>query len=181
MLYLNSGDIFNTITNKNILQKGINFIQGALAKLRGRDGKSESSHTGIILDREGTTFESNFLKIGKYHLNDYAGKRVRIYRYDDMTIRKFNQGFDAVKKHEDQIYPVHRLLFFIVPGLAERFAPLPKPVCSELVAKFLFCAGVRGKAYWGTDVDELEDEYRDNPRVHCIFDGKLPKSFKELK
>ena len=175
MMELEPGDIFFCQQNKTLIQKGINFIQGRVGNFNNREGggKSESSHCGIIINYFGSTFESR-LRIGKYELSDYIGKDLRIYRFRRMTAH-YGEGYRGIIKHEGQIYPIHRLLLFMVPGLAEKIAPLPKPVCAELCAKFLYLAHMREKPFWGTDVDELEDELKSSPKVDCVFNETLTK------
>jgi len=167
MIELKPGDQFFLIQNKTILQKGINLIQSFWAWIGGRD-KSESPHTGTILNEWGDTFESRF-KIGTYNMKDYKGCRIRIYRDDRMTIDKHKNGWAAIKIYEGLIYPVHRLPYFIAPGMAETLHIIPVPVCSENAGKYLFCARIRPLPYWGTDVDELEDWWKANPHGKLIY------------
>ena len=150
---LQRGDIF-TIHSESLLDKLIDWVQAMWAK----DKKSTESHCGIIISEDGETFESKF-RISRGHIAEYTmnpKKRVRIYRHAEMSEDKFIRGWDFVKIHEGQIYPIHRWPLFIL-GLAEEFKVIKKPVCSELTKKFLYGCDL-ALFYWGVDVDELSDE-----------------------
>lgn len=174
---LNTGDIFSVEPDKNdslfyrFIGWGINLVQGVHDQNDADPSqKSTESHCGIILNPAGDTFESKAM-LGRYNLNDYKGRYIRIYRNVNMTIHRFDSGWQAVKVHDGQIYPLHRWALFLLPGLAKHFAPLPKPVCSELVCKFLRYAGLRPKGFWGVDVDELFDEIRLTSEWILVYEG----------
>lgn len=171
IMKLKCGDVFFVHENVTWLQKGINLVQ-RIHDLWDKDPSedSETPHTGFVKDEDGLTFESKF-KIGTHSMEDYTGAHLMIYRNVLMTQEKFDKGLRCVSYHEGQIYPVHRLFLHLAPGIARWFAPLPKPVCSELVAKFLYYAGLRRAKWWGTDVDMLLDEIRDDTDWECIWDG----------
>src|SRR3989337_1606547 len=136
MIELKSGDLF-AARSQMLLGRAINAVQ----QFYSNDNKSEYSHTGIIVNNQGYTFEANWRVDSQVFLKAYKGGKVLIARYSNMDITRFNKGYEYVyKKHYKHIYPFWRLFFFLVPPVAKYVHFLEKPVCSELVAEFLYRA-----------------------------------------
>lgn len=146
---LQPGDIFTT-SSKGLMDDAIDFVQAFWSP----DKKSTQTHCGVILNSSGETFESKFT-IRRGNISKYQNRTIRVYRHPDMTPERFQAGWELVKSHEGQIYPIHRWPLFIL-GLAEEVVILPKPVCSELTTKFMHGADLWEGSYWGVDVNELD-------------------------
>jgi len=166
---LKPGDLF-AVRSQMILGRMINAVQ----QFYSNDNKSEYSHTGFIVNAQGYTFEANW-RVGSQNLFEaYKGEKVLIARYSNMTLSRFNEEYWHIyNKHYRHIYPFWRLFFFLIPPIAKYVHVLEKPVCSELVAEFLYRAGLRHKNYMGTNVDTLVDEWRIHDDVEIIFEGIL--------
>ncbi|MFW6247273.1 MAG: hypothetical protein ACOC22_03835 [bacterium] len=123
--------------------KKISNLIVSIVELLTLSGISQFSHSGIIIDDDGTTFEAKhrIMKLNIYE--DYINKmedgyKIMIVRNKEMNDSLFNQGWNAIKEYEGKLYPYHRLVFFL-------FYPLPKVmhyvdwgVCSELTSKFYY-------------------------------------------
>jgi len=166
---LKPGDLF-AARSQMLLGRAINVVQ----QFYSSDNKSEYSHTGFIVNAQGSTFEANWRVGSQDFYKAYKGEKVLIARHNDMDEDRFFRGFSSVyNKHYKHIYPFWRLFFFLVPPIAKYVHFLEKPVCSELVAEFLYRAGLRHKNYMGTNVDTLVDEWRIHDDVEIIFEGVL--------
>ena len=132
---LRPGDIFCTI-NPMALGKAINFVQ----KVWSGDDQAIYSHAGIITSEEGDTLEALWT-VKQSNLSKYKGKQVLIGRHRDMTPAKHNAAIYQIKqRHEGQWYPIHRLIFHLIPPLAKYIHFSNHPVCSELAAMYLVAA-----------------------------------------
>ena len=149
------------------LGKAINALQ----KFWSADNESTYSHAGIILNKDGRTFES-LRRIKKSKLKNYKGVKVLIGRHIKMDDWRFNIGWENIKHHKGQIYPYHRLLLHIIPPLAKYVSIGHFPVCSELVAKFL--VGCRMLETWkGKNPDHIADMIRKWDDYEVVFEGEL--------
>jgi len=167
------GDIFCT-ENSMYLGRAINVVSA----LYSSDRKSRYTHAGIMLS-SWETLESLWLVESHNIFSHYQGKHILIARPIGMTQNSFLQGYNGIKKHIGQIYPIHRLFLHIL-NLAQ-FIHWNRLVCSELVAKFLYKSGFRHGEYFGTSPDMIADEIRyqlnanrTGPRYEIIFEGVLP-------
>jgi len=167
MIKIEPGMIFCS-RNPMILGRIINGVQ----KLWSKDNKSEYSHAGIIIDSE-TSFEALWINKKTKFFEAYAGKKVLIGQHKDMTNKTFKKGWEGVKKHEGKMYAGHRLVFFFVPFLA-KYISLGLGVCSELVMKFLYKAGLV-EAWKGWNPDDVADMIHKWRDWEVIFEGTLPK------
>jgi len=165
---LQPGDVFGT-RNPMALGRAINFLQ----KIWSRDSESKYSHSGIILDEEGTTFEALWT-IKKQNLFEaYGGKEVIIARYTKGTDTIIKTELDfCLSCHEGQWYPIWRLPLHIFPPLA-KIMLFHHPVCSELVAEFLCEIGARHCQWASTNPDTLADEWRRWKNFEIIWEGEL--------
>jgi len=163
---LRTGDIFCT-RNPMALGRAINQIQ----KFWSSDNESEYSHSGIICNPKGITFESLWT-IRYSKLDAYAGKQVIIGRHFGMNQEAFDEGIRGIAKHEKQIYPFHRLLFHLFPPAAKYISSGGFPVCSELVCKFLCKAGLM-PTWKGKNPDHVADMIHKWRTWEVVFEGAL--------
>ena len=164
---LEPGDIFCT-RNPMFLGKAINLVQ----KFISVDGQSKYSHSGLIYDRSGITFEALWTNKKQNIHHAYKGKQVLIGRHDHMTGEKFWQGWRAIKHHEGKWYASHRLLFFLLCPPLTKFFNLGPGVCSELTAKHWYRAGLTD--FWsGVYPDFLADMIHNWRDIKVIYEGIL--------
>lgn len=168
MKSLKPGDIFCS-ESLWIIGRAINAVQAWWAK----DSQSRYSHAGIIIDPEGLTLEAMWRVRSQKLLTAYSGRRVLIGRHENMDMRHFLTGIDAVIDQYGDLYPLHRLLLFLVPPLARRVNVAGWTVCSEYTAKFLHAGGMMD--YWsGVNPDDLADMIRNWRNWSIVYEGKLP-------
>jgi len=167
-LQLKPGDVFCT-RNNMLFGRCINSIQ----RFFSYDDNSTYSHSGIILNKEGDTFESKWF-VGEYNLfEQYIGREVLIARCSRLSKKKFENSIEIIKeKYNKQFYPVWRLIFFLIPPTA-KYINFGKVICSELVAHYLHLIGFRYPQYYGTDVDKLSDEFNHWRTYKVIHKGIL--------
>ena len=165
------GDVFGT-KNPMWLGKAINGLQWFWSK----DGESKYSHSGIIIDDQGTTFEALWTVSSKNLFDEHKGDNLIIARPNSPIN---GRPFDiekalkrVIKEHNGQWYPGWRLLLHTIPPLA-KIALFDRLVCSELVAQYLYLAGTREGQYKGTNPDTLADEWRRWKNFDIVFEGKL--------
>lgn len=164
------GDVFGC-SNPMWLGRGINTIQ----KIWSDDGCSQYSHSGIIIDPDGTTFEALWTVTSKNIFAEHTGDNVIIAR----LVHPVNGKFDIetalkriMQEHKGQWYPGWRLFMHMIPPLA-KIALFERLVCSEVTAKYEWLAGARHSQYKGTNPDTLADEWRRWKNYEVIFEGAL--------
>jgi len=86
MISLQPGDVFCT-RNPMALGRVICFVQ----KIHASDNQAEYSHSGVILDKGGTTFEALWTNKRQNLFRAYQGKKVLIGRHDKMTQKRFKR------------------------------------------------------------------------------------------
>ena len=150
MIELQPGDIFCS-SNPMWLGRAINFVQ----KIWAKDNASEYSHSGIIIDSDGTTFESLWRVRRQNLFKAYKGDNVLIGRYQDMNPDIFKKMMDTVEHHENDIYPIYRLFFHLLPPVA-KYVHMGQVVCSELTNKSLY-GGKIVNYYYGSTPDDVAD------------------------
>lgn len=168
-MILAAGDIFCT-QNPMMLGRAINRVQ----KFISMDGRSEYSHSGLILNSAGTTFEALW-KNGRQNLfAAYQDKKIIVGRHKKMSPLLFNLGWNKLKHHEGKWYAGHRLvLFLLCPPLAKYLAIGPG-VCSELTAKHWYKAGLID--FWsGVYPDFLADMIHTWRDIDLIYEGICPE------
>jgi len=165
---LKQGDIFVT-RNPMALGRAINFVQ----KIWSFDNESTYSHAGIIISPYGDTLESLSTIKSQKIAQSYAGKNILIGRHIDMTYKNFLTGFRSVRKLRGSWYPFHRLPLFIIPPLAKYVHTGRFLVCSELVDKFLWNAGVAQAFYKGRNPDHIADMIKRWKGWATVFEGKV--------
>jgi hypothetical protein len=133
------------------------------------DGESTYSHSGIILDDTGLTFESLW-SIRKSNLDSYEDVKILIGRDVTMTQERFYECWSRVLKHEGQWYPGWRLFLHLIPPLS-KLSITGIPVCSELAWKF-----IDGKNYMGVNPDTVADRIKQWDRFNVIYEDVWSKS-----
>lgn len=165
---LQPGDIFCT-RNPMLLGKIINQVQ----KIISVDGQSKYSHSGLITDSSGITFEALWTNRKQNLFKAYEGKQILIGRHKGMTPQLFAQGWALISHHEGKWYAGHRLLFFLVCPPLVKFFNLGPGVCSELTAKHWYRAGLID--FWsGVYPDFLADMILHWKDIQVIYEGICP-------
>lgn len=159
---LNKGMVF-AVCSDSSFARWINAVQ----KVKAVDNEAMYNHAGIIVSERGRTFEA-LSKIKYSDLDGYTGSKILIARYKSMTDDMFDRAWPEIVKLNGTIYPFPRLVLHLV-GLA-KFVHWKFPVCSELVAKFEFEAGIR-KNWWGIMPDNLADEWQMSKHYEIVYDG----------
>lgn len=156
ILNLEPGAVFGT-RNPMALGRAINAIQWYYSS----DGESTYSHSGIILNEQGETYEALW-RIRKGDLREYLGQNIIVARYSSLSSFSFKTALmRLMARHHGQFYPVWRLPLHLLGPLSKLISWRGKfVVCSELVAEFLYLAGLRHGQYIGTNPDQLADEWR---------------------
>lgn len=168
MIQLRRGDLFAT-KNPMAIGAAINFIQ----KINSSDNKSFFSHAGIIDSENGDTFEALWT-VKNSNISNYKNNRIIIARMN-VPEEVIDDCLNNLKKeYNGKFYPLWRLPFHIIPPLAKYISWRGKwVVCSELVAKYEYCCGMRHNQYLGTSPDMLVDEWSKWKNFEIIFDGEL--------
>lgn len=130
------GDFFCTISPSNAIGKSIAAIQ----KLRTIGLPSSATHAGLFLDGD-TVFESQW-RVQKSNVwAHYEGVDFLVGRWKGMTDEKFDKAWERLSRYEGKLYPVPRLLMFMLtPIMVQLVAPsrwlglgfFADVVCSEL-------------------------------------------------
>ena len=134
------------------------------------DGECSFNHAGIIIDPDGSTFESKS-RIDHYNVEQYKGSQILIVRHKKMTFDMFCKGLTSIIHLDGVRYPWWRLGLHLV-HLARFFNRSGIPVCSELVGMFENGAGLR-KTFWGLTPDNLADEWRISKHYEIVYEGVL--------
>jgi hypothetical protein len=166
-LALLPGDIFLT-RNPMWLGRTINAVQAFWAA----DNRSEYSHAGIILNKNGKTFEALWTVRSQNLQTGYASMRVLIGRHELMNVGRFVRGMSRISGLEGKWYPFHRLFFHLFPPAAKYVSTGSFLVCSELTGKFLWGAGLVD-FYKGKNPDHLADMVRRHKGWQIVFEGDL--------
>lgn len=169
------GDEFAT---RNPMALGIAI--NAFQKAKAADNESEYSHTGIITDPYGATIEALWTVKQQNVWEAYRGERVLIVRNVNMTLPIYAAGFNKIRKHLGQWYPVHRFVLHLL-GVA-KWVHWGRVVCSELTAKFEEgCAEYLGpdkasgfmRNHYGVNPDNLVDRWKISRYYQTVFEGVI--------
>jgi hypothetical protein len=166
-LELKPGDIFLT-QNPMWLGKAIVWWQ----RIWEKDNSSNFSHAGIILNPAGTTLEAYWTICNRNLFNAYKKAHVLVARHEDMDIGHYKTGLRFVKKHFGAWYPMHRLIFHILPPLAKYVSTGKFLVCSELAAKFLVGCGLL-EYYKGVTPADLENIVTNYKGWTVVYNDKM--------
>ncbi len=141
-------------------------------KVQSADSEASYSHTGIILDSAGKTYEALWTVRSQNLFEAYRNNNVLIARYKGMDSPAFNRGYKIVKTQEGKIYPAWRL--FLHALNIGKIHIANRQVCSELTALFLIMAGAQtlgGRNCYGITPDELVDEWRISKYFSIVYEG----------
>lgn len=147
--------------------------------------KSIYSHGGIIHNSTGKTWEQR-KRLGFYDLRDYAGDKILIARRKKESEREyervqetyfaFMRRYAVVKKNKlgmnagiGRIYPVMRLLLFIVPPLARKMN-IGLRVCTE-ESSFVLCQIGERKHWKGVYPGRLEAMFKNWEAYDVLYEG----------
>ncbi len=137
------------------------------------DSKAGFSHAGIITDSQGGTFEALWT-VKESSLDEYLDDYIIISNQEE---RPYNDKYQAlikvVREHAGQWYPAWRILLHLFGPLA-KINWSKRVVCSELVAKYEYYAGMRHDGFSGTTPDRLVDEWR-QWKNRQVIEGILKK------
>jgi len=170
---LQPGDEFAT-RNPMALGSIINIVQAAKAI----DNESQYTHTGIIIDSDGTTLEALWTVNSQNLWEAYRGDKVLVVRNINMTPELYAAGFAKIQPHIGQWYPAHRLLLHLLH--VAKWIHWDRLVCSELTAKFeAGCAEHLGedktagfmRNYHGVNPDDLVDRWTISRYYTTVFEG----------
>ena len=159
-IYVREGDLF-LVNSESCLAGAICLVE----KIKSLDNSATYNHAGIILDSKGTTLEALW-RIDHADLNAYKGRKILIVRHCGMNNDRFTKGIESVMKYHGKLYPVFRLFLHLV-GLA-KYIHWTYPVCSELVGRFLYGAGLFKSTGWGWNPDNLADFFIDNKAYDTV-------------
>lgn len=149
------------------------------------DCEARYSHSGLIVDDRGTTFEAGIKiegywghRIGMQDLFfDYAGLPVIIVRHDFTTFKRFQKAFaPLLALYCNKLYPYWRLPVFLYPPVARRLNLKKVGVCSELVAQYRYREGTLPR-WMGVVPDYLADighNWFGAKGFRTVFEGTLP-------
>lgn len=165
-----TGDVF-LVYSPGFIAKTINAIQAFWAK----DLKSKFSHAGLIWDDFGGTLESSWTVEVSSLWPARANNRILVVRPDAPDYLKEEALLSIYNSHHGDRYPIMRLPIYAL-GMA-RHIHWKFMVCSELVAKYLFYLNLRDYHWFGTNVDDLEEELRHWRGYSIVFDGILPEYY----
>lgn len=170
-LCLRFGDVFCT-GHPMWFGRVIQTIQAFWSK----DGKAIYSHSGIILDEAGITFEALMTYRCQNLFEAYAGVPTIIARPKEPDVGWQQDpaaaAYELFEKYNRKWYPGWRLLLHVFPPLA-KISLIDMPVCSELTALYEKAIGVREYPAFGTNPDTLADEWKKWKSFDVIFEGVL--------
>jgi hypothetical protein len=175
---LKLGDTFET---KNPMALG--FMINGVQFLHSKDNKADKSHSGIIINANGDTFEAGIKVPGKF-FHVYGSRNIykdlgpnasiKIWRYTGPCKMPMKEAIDFLRaKYEGRIYPYWRLPLFIIPWIPKFVHFTDKPVCSESKSMYYQLIGARDYTPWGVNPDTLDDEQREWRDYELVFEGKL--------
>ena len=176
---LQAGDVVCTYS-KSWLGKTIR----AITAWNATDADADFNHALLMIDEQ-NTFESlatissqNFFKA--YNNANVLIVRPQITMTSELEIPlaiKQTVVESLMRKYKDKIYPYWKLPFFCIPALVRYFNIGSHPVCSELVALYLWKIGVRHDHWKGTSPDNLADEFEHWKNYIIVYKGKLQRGF----
>ena len=171
-IILNPGDIFCT---RNPMMLG--RVICCMEKFWSSDNEAKYSHAGIIVGRPAITFEALWTNKKQNLFKAYDGTEVLIGRHEDMTVEKFNLGWQKIKNHEGKIYAGWRLFFHIIPPLAKYLSSNNFGVCSEITGEFIEGSGIYPEGYFwkGKTPDNIADMIHKWKKWTPLYEDKLDK------
>jgi hypothetical protein len=164
MIDLRPGDRF-VVKTKGFVANAIISIEHIISP----DHEADMNHGGIIIDKEGNTFEA-LSKIDHYNIKQYIGCPMVISHNKFMTDERFLRGYKSILQYDGQKYPWWRLVLFIL-GLADDLHRINRPVCTELLRMFDNGSSIWLNEPWGTSPDNVHDQWNCDINEEIIFDG----------
>ena len=139
------------------------------------DNEAEYTHAGLILNWSGRTYETLWWKESRNLFSDLAGSYVLVGRHHDMNPSLFYTHYPKFyREHCGGKYPLWRsLLFLLNPPLARYLYFIGRPVCSELVKKFVVQCGLCN-CWIGATPDHVADMIHNFRKWSVVFEGILP-------
>jgi len=136
------------------------------------DGMAIYTHTFIITDESGRTFETLWTYRSQRIGRAYAGQQVLIGRHKNMAIEKFYIAHEALhKKYAGRRYPAWKIPLFLLAPRLIKYLP-GKPVCSELTFRYLYRCGLVD--HWrGVTPSYVADAIRRWRDFEIIYEGRL--------
>jgi hypothetical protein len=151
-------------------------------RLRTPTSEGEFTHAGILIDPE-TTLESLWTVKRQNIFDAYCGQRMIVGRFTAMTNEAFGRGWAIIAPYEGKLYPVTRLVMFLLLPTLVKYITLARflglglfsdVVCSELVGLFSKYAGMEGfKQFRGLMPAHLADRIKRWDSIDVMFDGVL--------
>lgn len=156
----------------------------AVERKKSRDGNAFYTHSGIIVNQTGKTFEAR-MRYGYYDIDDYLGGPIIIGRHVAMTSSRFKSGMIAPYHNDLALYRLDgrkypkRVLVMMLLGIARLFRPTGKPVCSECVAIHMLKCGIAKLAkkvgVWEDRTpDDIADMINNWSGFVIVFEGNWP-------
>lgn len=161
------GDVF-FCRGADLRDRIINLFQARKSK----DGETRCSHTGIVLDPLGNTFETTPWKTGNLNLGEnYAGSDLVVLRWGVMDEARAVYGYSAVHHQMGRIYPYWRLFAQAVGKAGDWHGKGME--CCIIAAHFIRAAGypLRLSNLWEYDTETLHDELRSAPGWSVVLEG----------
>lgn len=162
------GDIF-CVKKDSLFAKAILWVQARSS----RDGKAQYSHTGIIVDEDGSTLEALSTIRFENVFENCSGYQVIIGRNREMTDEAFHCGLEAVQDQIGKWYPWWRLFAHLIPSVAIHSNVSKRLTCAALGCKFLWGGKLLGY-YEGMNPDKVADMMIEFKNWDIIYEGRLP-------
>lgn len=165
MIDLMPGDFFCTNLPGSFVANAILVAE----KFFSKDNQAELSHSGIILDANGTTLEALWTvkKQNVWSAYGRTGIKLLIGRHTRMTYDRFVMGRYKLKREEGDWYPLWKLPLFYIPFIP-KYLPVSTGVCSELTMEFLYRAGL-ANVWRGWTPDDVADYIVRDRKVKIIY------------
>lgn len=143
-------------------------------RVNSADDAAPYSHTLIVVDDNGVTFEarpSNGLNY--YSLYDYIGHNVLIVR-PKVHGQKKEEALDTiVAKLKGKPYPKARILLHAISRPLAKWIHFGVPVCSESTAFYAFLMEIGDNNYFGRTPDMEADRWKDSKHFYVVYEGIL--------
>lgn len=138
------------------------------------DNEAIYSHTLIIADEHGATFEARPSRgLSYYSLYDYIGHQVLIVR-PKVCNKDKKVALDTITaKLKGKPYPKIRILLHAISRPLAKWFHLGVPVCSESTAFYAFLMGIGDNNYFGRTPDMEADRWEDSKHFYVVYEGIL--------
>jgi hypothetical protein len=169
---LRQGDII-LFAGQSFRARLVNFFQSFFAK----SGVSIYNHAALVTSGDGDILHATRWRIKYTSLKRrYRRSQVLVVRWRHLTLERFRLGMAQVGPMLGRPFAFWRQVLHAI-RLGWLFSG-EYVVCSELVAKFLSAAGARPGHWAGVNVNDLYEEFMDNPsHYQVVFRGRLMDFF----